>query len=138
MLEMIEKIKNLPENVIGFNAKGQISGEDYEKVLMPMIEKKLEKFKKINLLYHLGEEFEKFEPRAMWDDTKIGFMHLHSWNKIAIVTDVTWIRGTSKVFALLIPAHIKLFENKDIDEAIKTGRTEWYMALDTFITSLTV
>jgi hypothetical protein len=46
---MIEKIKNLPENVIGFNAKAQITGEDYEKVLIPMIEEKLKKFDKLNL-----------------------------------------------------------------------------------------
>ena len=60
---MIEKIKNLPENVIGFNAKAQITGEDYEKVLIPMVEEKLKKFDKLNLLYHIGDEFEKFEPR---------------------------------------------------------------------------
>ena len=116
---MIEKIKHLPKNVVGFNAKAQITGEDYEKILIPLVEEKLKKFKKINLLYHLGEEFEKFEPRAMWDDAKIGIMHLHSWNKVALVTDVTWIRGTSKVLGLLFPCHIKVFDNKDIKEAIK-------------------
>ena len=116
---MIEKIKNLPENVVGFNAKAQITGEDYEKILIPMIEKKLKKFDKLNLLYHLGEEFETFDARAIWDDTKTGFMHWHSWGKIAIVTDVSWIRGTSKVFGLIIPAKVKLFENKDLDEAVK-------------------
>ena len=116
---MIEEIKNLPENVIGFNAKAQITGEDYEKVLMPLVEEKLKKFKKLNILYHLGEEFEKFEPRAMWDDAKIGIMHLCSWHKIAVVTDVTWIRGSVKVFGLLMPAHVKIFDNKDIDEAVK-------------------
>ncbi len=116
---MIEKIKNLPENVIGFNAKAQITGDDYEKVLIPMVEEKLKKFDKLNLLYHLGEEFEKFEPRAMWDDAKTGFMHWCSWNKIAIVTDVSWIRGSSKVFGLLIPAKVKLFANKELDEAVK-------------------
>jgi hypothetical protein len=116
---MIEKIKNLPENVIGFNAKAQITGEDYEKVLIPEIEKKLKKFKKLNILYHLGDEFEKFEPRAMWDDAKVGIMHLCAWHKIALVTDVGWIRGSAKVFGLLMPAHVKIFANKDIDEAVK-------------------
>jgi hypothetical protein len=116
---MFEKIRNLPENVIGVNAKDQVSGKDYEKVLIPLVEKKLKKFDKINLLYHIGEEFEKFEPRAMWDDTKVGLMHLHSWGKIAIVTDVSWIRGTSKVFAFIIPAKVRIFSNKEFDDAIK-------------------
>ena len=116
---MIEKIKNLPENVIGFNAKAQVTGKDYEKILIPLVEEKLKKFAKLNLLYHLGDEFEKFEPRAMWDDTKVGLMHLCSWNKIAVVTDVSWIRGTSKVFSLMIPAHVKIFANKDLDEAVR-------------------
>ena len=116
---MIEQIKNLPENVVGFNAKAQITGEDYEKILIPLIEKKLRKFKKINLLYHLGDEFERFEPRAIWDDAKTGLLHLFSWDKIAIVSDVSWIRGTSKVFAFLIPCHVKMFDNKDLDAAVK-------------------
>ena len=116
---MIERIKNLPENVIGFNAKDQITGDDYEKILIPLVEEKLKKFDKLNLLYHIGDEFEGFEPRAMWDDAKIGLMHMHSWGKIAIVTDVSWIRGTSKVLAFMMPAHVKVFDNKDLDEAVK-------------------
>lgn len=116
---MIEQIKNLPENVVGFNAKAQITGEDYEKILIPLVEKKLRKFKKISLLYHLGDEFEKFEPRAMWDDAKTGLLHLFSWDKIAIVTDVSWIRGTSKVCAFLIPCQVRIFDNKDLDAAVK-------------------
>ncbi|MDD5727656.1 MAG: STAS/SEC14 domain-containing protein [Victivallales bacterium] len=116
---MIEIIDNLPENVVGFNAKAHISGDDYEKVLIPLIEEKLKKFAKINLLYHIGEEFEGFEARAMWDDAKAGFMHLHSWGKIAIVTDVSWIRKTSKVFAFLIPAPVKIFADGEFDAAVE-------------------
>jgi len=116
---MIEKIKHLPKNVVGFNAKAEVTGEDYEKILIPLIEEKLKKFDKINLLYHIGNEFEKFKARAMWDDAKMGIMHLHSWNKVALVTDVTWIRGTSKVFGFLFPCHIKIFHNIDIKEAVK-------------------
>ena len=116
---MIELITGLPDDTVGFNAKGKVTGEDYETVLIPLVEEKLKTHKKINVLYHCGKDFDSFEAHAMWDDAKTGFIHWHSWNKIAIVTDVSWIRGSSKVFGLLIPAKVKLFENKDLDEAVK-------------------
>ena len=116
---MIEKIKNLPENVIGFNAIDHVTGDDYEKILIPLVEKKLKKFDKLNLIYHIGEEFEKFEPRAMWDDAKVGFEHIHSWGKIAMVSDVSWIRGMTKFFAFMFPCKVKIFKNDQLDEAVK-------------------
>lgn len=40
---MIERIEGLPEDVLGFEAKGDVSGDDYERVLVPAIEERLER-----------------------------------------------------------------------------------------------
>ena len=52
---MLEPMPDLPGNVAGFTARGKVTGEDYEKVLIPIIEEKLKDHSKIRLLYHLDE-----------------------------------------------------------------------------------
>lgn len=70
---MLELIEGLPENALGFSAKGNVSAKDYETVLIPAVEEKLKHHDKVRLLYHLGDEFEKFEVGAMWE---IGRAHV--------------------------------------------------------------
>ena len=47
----------------------------------------------------------------MWDDAKVGFAHLRAWEKIAIVTDVNWIRGAVGIFRFLMPCPVKMPPN---------------------------
>ena len=78
---MIKIISDLPNNVLGFESSGTVTGEDYETVLIPAVEEKLKAFPKVRLLYHLGSEFTGYDMEAMWDDAKIGFKHLKAWEK---------------------------------------------------------
>ncbi|MFA7229989.1 MAG: STAS/SEC14 domain-containing protein [Victivallaceae bacterium] len=114
---MIEIIKNLPDNVVGFTAKGKVTGEDYESVLIPLVEKKIKDHGKINLLYHLGSDFSGYEASAMWDDAKVGLMHLTAWHHIAVVSDLDWVRNSTKIFSFMMPGHVKVFACADIEEA---------------------
>ena len=75
---MIEMLSDLPDNVLGVEAKGEVTGGDYEQVLVPEIEERLARHDKIRLVYVLGEEFDGYSAGAMWDDTKVGMEHLLS------------------------------------------------------------
>jgi hypothetical protein len=114
---MIEIMHDLPETVIGFTAREKVTGKDYEAVLVPAIEEKLKKYSKINLLYYLGKECAGFDIEAMWDDTKIGLKHFTAWEKIAVVTDIDWIRLTTKAFGFVMPGHVRVFSDSQLDEA---------------------
>ncbi len=127
---MLELIEGLPDNALGFTAKGNVTSEDYETVLIPAVEEKLKKHEKVRLLYHLGNEFEKFEAGAMWDDAKVGLGHITNWEKIAIVTDVNWIEQAGKIFGFAIETmsvsgDVKVFHNSELEEAIKWIGEEW-------------
>ncbi|MGH8736229.1 MAG: STAS/SEC14 domain-containing protein [Burkholderiales bacterium] len=67
---MIDKIPGLPEGVLGFNAKGTVTANDYETVIIPAVEAQFARKKKVRFLYHLGPEFTGFEVAAMWDDAE--------------------------------------------------------------------
>ena len=114
---MLERLKGLPENVLGFEAKGEVTGADYESVLIPAVEEILARRKRIRFLYHLGSEFTGFEAKAMWDDAKVGLQHLSAWERVAVVTDAGWIRTAMKAFGFVIPGSVKVFSNSEIAEA---------------------
>jgi hypothetical protein len=127
---MLELIEGLPEKALGFSAKGNVSAKDYETILIPAVEEKLKHHDKVRLLYHLGDEFEKFEVGAMWDDAKVGLAHITEWEKIAIVTDVNWIQQAGKIFGFAIetmsvPGDVKIFHNSELEDAIKWICEEW-------------
>ena len=114
---MIEQISDLPGNTLGFTAKGTVTASDYEMVITPAVEALFVQYPKVRLLYHLGEEFTGFEAAAVWDDTKLGLKHLTGWEKVALVSDVEWVRGTFRVFALAMPGHVRVFNNQELDKA---------------------
>jgi hypothetical protein len=116
---MIERIEGLPDNVLGFRAKGEVTGTDYETVLIPAVEEALATRRKIRLLYHLGEDFTGFDAKAMWDDAKVGLQHLTAWERIAMVSDITWIRGMVKAFGFVMPAQVRIFRNSELEAALK-------------------
>ncbi len=114
---MIEVMTDLPSNVIGLAAKGKVTGEDYESVVIPTIEGRLKEHDKLRLLYHCGPEMSGFDVAAMWDDTKVGMQHVLDFEKAAVVTDTPWIKGAMKTFGFLVPGHIRVFDESDLDQA---------------------
>jgi hypothetical protein len=107
---MLEPIPDLPENVVGFTANGEVTSEDYQQRLIPAVERALAARDKVRLLYVLGEDFTGFSGGAMWEDGKVGMQHLTKWERIAFVSDRPWIRHTVNVVGYLIPGEVKVFD----------------------------
>jgi len=114
---MLELIDNLPKSSMGVCAKGKVTKEDYETVLIPTLEKKLATSDKINFLYVLDDEFDGFEFGAMLDDAKVGFKHYFGFKKIGVVTNKSWARGLTKLIGVLMPADVKLYQNDELPQA---------------------
>lgn len=114
---MIEQMTGLPDNVLGFTAKGQVTANDYETVIIPAVEAQFLRHDKVRFLYHLGNEFSGFETAAMWDDTKLGLKHLRGWERLAVVSDIEWIRAAIRIFGIAIPGHVRVFHNREFAEA---------------------
>ncbi len=114
---MIELIAGLPDSVVGVRAKGEVTGDDYEQVLIPAIEQLLETRSKIRLLYVLGDEFSGYSAAAMWDDTKVGLAHPFSWERVAVVTDHDGFRRLVRGFGFLIPGEVRVFDVAEFNAA---------------------
>jgi hypothetical protein len=116
---MLKIMNDLPDNVLGVSAEGKITGTDYETILIPAVENKLKSFKKIRMLYQLGDNFTGFDLNAMLDDAKIGIKHLSAWEKIALVSDHELINTFAKFFGYMLSCELRIFNNYELDEAKK-------------------
>lgn len=114
---MIRLVDGLPDNVVGFEAVGEVRAGDYDSVFEPAIAAALAKNDKIRVLYVLGDEFDGYSGGAMWEDTKIGVSRLSHWERIAVVTDHGLYSDGIKAFGWMIPGDVRVFGNADIDAA---------------------
>jgi SpoIIAA-like len=116
---MLKIMNDLPDKVLGVSAEGKITGTDYETVLIPAVENKLKAFKKISMLYQLGDHFTGFDLNAMLDDARVGIKHFSAWEKIALVSDHELINTFAKFFGYMLSCELRIFRNSELDEAKK-------------------
>jgi hypothetical protein len=109
---MMQIVEGLPDNVVGILAKGRVTVEDCRKVLKPAMEHSLSRHDKIRLYYEISSRF----PGAAWDDLRIGVKHMPQWERIAIVTDVGWVRHTVNALRFLIPGEVRVFTTNEAYE----------------------
>ncbi len=106
---MIETLAGFPDNVVAITAGGQITRADYETVLVPAVEQALARHEKIRIYYEIGASFSGIDPGAMWSDFRVGIGHLTRWERMALVTDVAWIRHSVEFFGMMMPGEMKAF-----------------------------
>jgi SpoIIAA-like len=110
---MIELIEGLPNNVVGISVTGRVTKEECRDILAPAVQKSLRWRDNIRLYYELGSRF----PGSGWDDLDLGFEHASRCERIAIVTDIAWVRLTVKAIRFLIPGAIRVFATIEAPQA---------------------
>ena len=112
---MIERIEGLPEPVVGVRAEGEVTAEDYERVLLPADRAMHEAHGKLRLLYVMGDGFDGYSAGAVWEDAKLGAGTMLAWERIAVVTDVDWVRRWVSAFAWMIHGEVRVVGMDDLD-----------------------
>ena len=111
---MIRIVEGLPDNVVGIVAKGRVTNEDCDKVLKPLMESSLKRHDKVRLYYEIGSRI----PGAKWDDLRLGVGPLPQWERVAVVTDVGWVRHTVKALRFLIGSEIRVFTTSEAGDGL--------------------
>lgn len=114
---MIEILQGYPDSVVAFAAKGHVTQRDYVDVLIPKVEQALKRYGKIRCYYELGADFSGIEAGAAWEDFVLGIEHLRQWDRVAVVTDVEWMRHAVNVFRFLVSGEIRVFGVSQATEA---------------------
>ena len=115
---MLEPIGGLPSGTIGFRAIGTVEPGDYKNVLDPAIEEAIHQHGKVNLLYVLGPDFDRYSAGAIWQDAKLAGKSPRTWGRLAFVTDHEWLGHAVSFASFLIPGEAKVFPLGDEAAAI--------------------
>jgi hypothetical protein len=111
---MIRVIDGLPDNVVGIVAQGRVTAADCDKILKPVMETSLKRHDKVRLYYEIGSRI----PGAKWDDLRLGVGPLPQWERVAVVTDVGWVRHTVKALRFLIGSEIRVFTTSEAGDGL--------------------
>ena len=115
---MIYRIIDLPPNMIGFKASWQVTQQDFEEVVIPCVQKHVEKMGQINYMLVLNTSIRNFTFFAWLKDVLLGLSNITKWHRAAIVTDSKAVRTFTKIFSLLVPGDFRGFSHAEMQRAI--------------------
>lgn len=113
---MIRELDGLPPGVIGFEAAGKLTAEDYRDVVLPALERAAAAGE-VRFVVVIPE-FHGMSGGALWQDLRVGVEHLRAWKRIALVTDIDWMGHVTELFGWMTPGEIRHFRLAQRDEAI--------------------
>jgi hypothetical protein len=118
---VIERLEDMPDGVLGFRFSGEVSRGDYDEVLIPVLREAIEGREGLRCLCQVGPGFEGYEMGAIWEDmmtgAEYGIGHRSAWKRMALVTDIEWIRHLTALFGWMAPGELKLFSLDELGAA---------------------
>jgi len=113
---MFEPLSGLPAGVIGFEAVGEVTPDDFKDVFVPAIDE-ASTAGKIRLVFVLGERYTGFTAGVVWEKAKMRAEHFGAWERCALVTDIEWIEHVVGLLHWLMPGTLKLFPTAELAAA---------------------
>jgi hypothetical protein len=127
---MLARMDDIPAELTGLRATGTVSREDYERVMIPLLEEARQEGQRIRLLFQFDPEFEGFTPAAAWEDLKVGWRYLGLFERCAVVSDHKVIRTGARILGAILPCPVRVFGNGERQEALAWLRTALDTSLD--------
>lgn len=117
---MVDVIPDMPPGTLGFRVSGRLTRDDYDDVLVPPLREAVEAGQRLRVLYEIGPEIH-LEPGALWEDLKVeaelGIKHRDAWERIAVVSDLSWLWRAFERFAWMVPGEMRLFRESEFEQA---------------------
>jgi hypothetical protein len=115
---MLERLTDVPAGVEALRAVGTLSKDDYENVFEPLVEQARRDGHRLRVLCQLGPELERITPGAAWEDARLGLRILRLLDGCAIVSDIGWIRASTRLVAFWMPCPARVFGDYERQEAL--------------------
>jgi SpoIIAA-like len=116
---MIEILPESSGNLLAIKGTDKLTANDYETVFIPALTRLIAEYKKIKVLFYLGEHFHGWELGAAWDDAKFGMSHSKDFAKVALVGGPKWVTWATKVSAHFFKCQVETFEHDDFKTALE-------------------
>ncbi|HTJ14240.1 MAG TPA: STAS/SEC14 domain-containing protein [Dinghuibacter sp.] len=115
---MIEQLHDTPDNVIAFRATGEVTKEDYDRIVFPKVDTQTDEHKPLNYVFVVDTPLKNFTAAAWMRDAWLGLKEIARWHRVAIVSDQEGVRNFTNTVGHFVPGEYKGFHTKDLTEAI--------------------
>jgi hypothetical protein len=116
-IAMLSKINELPPQVLGVLATGEVTQEDMEMILLPGLDELVKRTGQIRYLLVLDTGVQNFTLAAWWKDMVAGLRHYTDWHRIAVVSDQKAVEWFTDAFHLIVPGKSKGFSPDELAQA---------------------
>jgi hypothetical protein len=111
---MLRRMDDMPTGTIGFEAVGEVEDDDWEEAVEPLLRRRIAAGDKVRLLYLLGPEATDVEGDAMKADAGFRARHAGAFERVAVVTDESWIKPATRAWSALMPGKARGFAVHDL------------------------
>lgn len=114
---MITVLEGYPDTVLAVSGTGKVTAKDYRDILIPEAARRIEKHDKMRLFCVLDDQFEGLTAGAAWADLKLGISRWNEFDRLAVVTDTTWIKDAILLLTPIYRHPMRVFPNAEFDAA---------------------
>ena len=114
---MLRPMDDMPAGTIGFEAVGEVDDDDWEDAVEPVLRAEIAAGRKVRLLYLFGLRADDIEGDAMKADTGFRARHAKEFERVAVVTDESWIKPALRALSFLLPGAARGFAVRDLPAA---------------------
>ena len=114
---MLKQMSDMPAVTIGFEARGDVDDDDFEHVVAPVLRREIASGRKVRLLYLLGPQLEDFDGDVVKEEMKFAARHTTAYERVAIVSDETWLGPALRMLSVLVPGQLRGFPVAQLQSA---------------------
>lgn len=121
---MLQSITTAPRNIAAFEASGDITKEDFDRVIK-IVDEKIEQEGELNYLLKLDTPLRNFTFAAWMNDAWLGIKNITKWNRCAIVTDKESVQKFTDMFSKIMIGEFRGYDQEEYDKAehwVATGQ----------------
>jgi hypothetical protein len=114
---MLRRMNDMPAGTVGFEAVGEVDDDDWEDVVEPVLRGDIAAGHKVRLLYLFGPTAHDIEGDAIKADTGFRARHATDFERVAVVTDESWVKPALRALSFLLPGRARGFAVRDLPAA---------------------
>ena len=114
---VLRRMSPMPAGTIGFEAVGKVDDDDFEDVVAPVLRQEIARGAKLRLLYLFGPGLRGYESDEFQEEIAFAVRHPTSYERVAVVSDETWLRPALRVLSLLVPGRLRGFPVVELEAA---------------------
>ncbi|WP_100074470.1 STAS/SEC14 domain-containing protein [Chryseobacterium camelliae] len=121
---MLQPITTAPRNIAAFEASGEVTKEDFDRVIK-IVDEKIEQEGELNYLLKLDTPLRNFTFAAWMNDAWLGIKNITKWNRCAIVTDKESVQKFTDMVSKIMIGEFRGYDQEEYNKAehwVATGQ----------------